>query len=203
MPSVFSGKQSPHYNVPEKVTVVTSRGADKAVTRVSIITTSRHNVGDDFVREGILYLLQKHYGSIRASCIHKHPPITSRPEFAWIYGRKWDAWLDNCHDSLALRTTSVVDQLLPLFPWSDRILQCDVLVQSGAPVYWTHPTTDCRDNEWWTPLIQRRWLKMGSGRPFFNLAGGTCQSWGSDGSEFGEQPATLEYIRVQRVQSTT
>ena len=165
------------------------------MTRVCFITTIRHNVGDDFVREGILYLLHKHYGSVRASLIHKHLPITTRPEFSWIHGRKWDAWLDGYKQSLALRLTNKVDSLLPIFPWSDRMLQCDVLVQSGAPVYWAHAPKDCRNNEWWGPLIERRWVKAAAGRPFLNLAGGTCQKWGSDGSEFAERPATLEYIR--------
>jgi hypothetical protein len=166
------------------------------MTRVSFITTVNHNVGDDFVREGIIYLLENHCGRVQTSLIHKHLPITARPEFSWIHDLKVDCFLDKHKPMVARRLTDQIDSVLHLFPWSDRITRCDILVQSGAPIYWANsPLKDCKDNEWWKPLIERRWLKYGANRPFLNLAGGACQPWDSDGSEFADRPATLEYIR--------
>jgi Polysaccharide pyruvyl transferase len=165
------------------------------MTRVSIITTVNHNVGDDFVREGILYLLSKKFGKIQPKLIHKHLPITARPEFGWFRRYQLDKWLDRYHPNGALKVTGRIDRMLPIFPWSDRVKACDMLVQSGAPVYWAHPDGDCQNNEWWKPLIERRWVGAAQGRPFYNLAGGTCQRWGSDGSEFASKPETLDYIR--------
>ncbi len=166
------------------------------MTRVSIITTVQHNVGDDFVREGLLYLLEKQCGRVREQLIHKHLPITARPEFSWIHDQGLDHWFDRKRPGRpTLRLTNTIDRLLPVFPWSDRIRRCDLLLQSGAPIYWAHSIKDCKDNEWWWPLIERRWANKSGGRPFLNLAGGTCQRWGSDGSEFADRPATLAYIR--------
>ena len=47
---------------------------------ISIITTVDHNVGDDFVREGLKYILLQHYKDEEVNFlhIHKHSPITSR-----------------------------------------------------------------------------------------------------------------------------
>jgi hypothetical protein len=52
---------------------------------VAVITTIDHNAGDDFVRQGIIYLLRKKLGETGVALIHKHIPVTVRPEFEWIY----------------------------------------------------------------------------------------------------------------------
>ena len=51
---------------------------------ISIITTVNHNVGDDFVREGIIHVLtQKLKGhKLNFENIHKHSPVTA------VYGRE-------------------------------------------------------------------------------------------------------------------
>lgn len=165
------------------------------MTKVTIITTVQHNVGDDFVREGILHLLQKRFRTVRETLIHKHIPACVRPEFAWLHDMGLDRSIDKLRPDLTKNLTDRVDAVLPIFPWSDRLRNCDVLVQSGAPVYWTHSTGDCSDSEWWGPLIERRWLPTAGVRPFLNLAGGTCQHWGSDGSEFAGKAKLLDFIR--------
>lgn len=162
--------------------------------RVSIITTTRHNVGDDFVREGIVYLLQQVVGQLELQLIHKHLPVTARPACDWYHHAGVGEALTRVHPLLGLRGSRALD-LLPLFPASDRVLNCDLLVQSGAPIYWTTPSGDCQNNEWWRPLIERRWLSRKHQAPFLNLAGGTCQHYHSDGSEFAAKPAVLDYVR--------
>jgi hypothetical protein len=89
----------------------------------------------------------------------------------------------------------MIDEILPLAMGSDRILTGDMLVQCGAPVYWSHPGNECHNNEWWGPLVERRWVPVAAGRLLLNLAAGTCQAWNSDGTEFAASPASLDYAR--------
>jgi len=164
-------------------------------TRVTIITTLEHNVGDDFVRDGIIFLLGKVLGSMELQFIHKHLPITARPEFTWLRSSGLDDRLDRLSDRFSLRATRRIDAILPLRPSTDRIRTADVLVQSGGPVFWANSDGDCTGTEWWGPLIQRRWIQNEPRRPFLNLAGGTCQRYDSDASEFARLPQVLDHIR--------
>ena len=162
---------------------------------VCCITTLGHNVGDDFVREGIIHLLDRAAGPWRVTCVHKHLPITARPVGGLVRACGFDRLLGRIDRELPLRLCGKIDEMLPLMGGSDRILNCDVLVQSGAPVYWTHPGNECQNNEWWQPLLGRRWMPVAAGRPLLNLAAGTAQRWDSDGSEFADCPCTLDYVR--------
>ncbi len=139
--------------------------------KISIITTVNHNVGDDFVREGIKFLLKKalNRDDIEFFHVHKHSPITSRNGFEWFRYN---------------RIAHKVDRILPFRLTKDKILDSDILIQSGAPVYWCHPTTHCCENEWYQPLIKERWLKFNREAPLLNLAAGSCQKYHSDGTEF-------------------
>lgn len=140
--------------------------------KISIITTVDHNVGDDFVREGIKYLMRQKFSDkqIEFENIHKHSPITARHGFEWFRN---------------LKLSSRVDPLLPVSLTKDRILEADLVVQSGAPVYWCHDDEGghCHGNEWYEPLIKRRFAKNKNAK-LLNLAAGTCQKYHSDGSEF-------------------
>jgi len=138
--------------------------------KISIITTVNHNVGDDFVREGIKCLLRQFFQNqeLEFKNIHKHSPITTRYGF---------------ENFRYLRLSSRVDKILPK-SWSrDRIFEADIVVQSGAPVYWCHNETHCYNNEWYIPLIKERFLKNKKTK-LINLAAGTCQTYYSDGNEF-------------------
>lgn len=142
--------------------------------KISIITTVDHNVGDDFVREGLMYLLRKYFKNenIEFQNIHKHSPITTR------YG------YENFRN---LRLSSKVDKIIPKSWSKDRVFEADILVQSGAPVYWCHEVGGghCYNNEWYKALIKERFIK-GNNAKLINLAAGTCQTYHSDGSEFCE-----------------
>ncbi len=148
--------------------------------KVAIITTVDHNVGDDFVREGIKFLLRNHFKDreLEFTHIHKHSPITTR------YGFEWFRYL---------RLSRFADKLIPKFLTKDRIKEADLVVQSGAPVYWCHtPGPHCYQNEWYTPLVRERIYKKANPK-FISLAGGTCQKYHSDGSEFC--PECNSYIK--------
>lgn len=147
----------------------------------SIITTVRHNIGDDFVREGILHLLAQVRPLSRIELIHKHSAATAMHGFEWLRQRH-----------LGYATS----QVLEFLPVTDRVRSADLLVQSGAPIYWCHPAgPHCSRNEWYGPLIRRRFLRDRRGRKFLNLAGGSCQTYHSDGSEIAGCTACQSYIR--------
>lgn len=163
--------------------------------RATIITTVNHNVGDDFVREGILYLLERVLGPLEVSLIHKHIPVTVRPELEWIYTSGLTRFLDRLPKIKGLQLSKIAD-ILPQNRSSDKIINCELLVQSGAPVYWVSPTGGgAYENEWYQPLIRQRYLKVHDQVPFINLGAGTCQPYYSDGSEFASNPSCVNYIR--------
>ncbi|MEP6933033.1 MAG: polysaccharide pyruvyl transferase family protein [Nitrospirota bacterium] len=149
--------------------------------RVTLITTIEHNVGDDFVREGILHLLDSIGVLDSVELIHKHSPITA------VYGfEKYRTY----------RVSRVLDPTIRVLRLRDRVSESDVLVQSGTPVYWCHPDgPHCADNEWFDPLIRKRFLSDRRGRAFLNIAGGSCQRYHSDGSEISSCQRCGDYIR--------
>jgi len=149
--------------------------------KTTIITTVHHNVGDDFVREGVLHVLQSVMNPGRVELIHKHSPVTA------VYG--WEGMRSN-------HLSRIADPLLRLAHAKNRISDADLLIQSGAPVYWCHPgETHCADNEWYDPLVRKRFLADRRGRKFLNIAGGSCQRYHSDGGELDSCPKCRAYIR--------
>jgi len=161
---------------------------------VAVITTVCHNVGDDFVREGIIYLLGKKLGQAKVALIHKHIPVTARPEFEWIYYTGLTRVLNKLWGG-GLLLSRVIDAL-PLNRKTDKILNCDLLLQSGAPVYWCFENgTGSHNNEWYEPLVKRRYLVVKQRVPFINIGAGSCQPYYSDGSEFVTNVRCSCYIR--------
>lgn len=164
------------------------------LVKVTVITTTDHNVGDDFVREGILHLLSQ-LADIQVASIHKHLPITARPAWRALLTRKGRSLLSSLPGVSALGLTRRVDARLPLNRRTDKVLNSDLLVQCGTPVYWLHGQNSCAANEWFAPLVRRRWLQVRERVPLLNVAGGTCQTFHSDGAEFARSEETLEYIQ--------
>jgi hypothetical protein len=153
----------------------------RTAINVSVITTVRHNIGDDFVREGILSILDDVVKVDRVELVHKHSPVTAN------YG------LENVRN---LRASRVIDLPLRMIGWRNRVQSADLLIQSGAPIYWCHPGgPHCADNEWFDPLIRKRFLKDRRGRKFLNLAGGSCQKYHNDEGDAAVCPRCTAYIR--------
>lgn len=149
--------------------------------RTAIITTVKHNIGDDFVREGVLYLLDSIKALSSVELIHKHSPIST------VHGLEMIR---------SIRISKALDPVVRFLGSKDRVNNADVLIQSGAPVYWCHPGgPHCADNEWFDPLIRKRFLPNRRGRMFLNIAGGSCQRYHSDGSELDTCPKCNAYIR--------
>lgn len=167
--------------------------------KIAIITTLHHNVGDDFVRDGIIHLLDSCIHDARYDFIHKHIPVTAVRGLGWLqtsrFGRDWIRGLKPKRFIKYQRRFETASHRLH---WPDRIRGADLLVQSGAPVYWINQHARCENNEWWQPLIELRHARARRAIPFVSLAGGTCQPFGSDASEFAGQTPTLDYVRSFR-----
>ena len=153
--------------------------------KVALITTIKHNVGDDFIREGAKYILTKYYNkqNLNFSYIHKHIPTTVRSGFEKLRSKKW---------------SERIEKYIPIIPAFDKILQSEVVVQCGAPLYWYHPgITNCIDgNEWYEDLIKKRYDHQSGSKKLYNLAVGSCQKYDSDASEFLDTEAkkVIDYI---------
>lgn len=149
--------------------------------KAAIITTVRHNVGDDFVREGIVHLLRELFPALHVSVIHKHSPITAIKWLRWIRSE---------------RVSRYTYPVLLKGGVSDAIKKADIVIQSGAPVYWCHHGgPHCADNEWYGPLIRNNFDADRRGRRFMNVAGGSCQRFHSTGDELDSCPKCAAYIR--------
>jgi len=141
------------------------------MTKITFITTLNHNIGDDFVREGLEFLLSRHFDdNVEFSYIHKHAPVTVRYGFEKIKSPL---------------LSKIMDSLIPTTLTADRLAQANLVVQSGAPVYWCHPDNHCANNEWYQPLIKKRLVsKSNRTVKLLNLAAGTCQRYFSTGNEY-------------------
>jgi hypothetical protein len=138
--------------------------------KVAFITTVRHNIGDDFVREGIRAALDSLF-DYRAYLIHKHDPVVS------------------C-------TRSLPEDEGPQLP--DKILHADVIVQSGAPFYWNlgpNPGEKCSNEEWIQPLWYERIAHVADSTPVLNLAAGACQGYFGAAEEIAGDPECASFVR--------
>lgn len=167
---------------------------NRPYNNVAVISTTNHNVGDDFVREGILHLLSEAIGPFRTSVIHKHLPVTVRDNFEWVHTTGVARLLAQLPRVRPEHVSMVLDAL-PLQPEKDKILMSDLLVQSGAPVYWATPDGGgSHRNEWYRPLIERRHSRVRDRVPLLNIGAGTCQPFHSDGSEFQDRGKVRAFI---------
>lgn len=126
--------------------------------KIAFITTWNTNVGDDFVREGIRAVLDTLL-SYRPYLIDKHNPETSV--------------FSPCPEDHAV-------------PITDKILDADIIIQSGAPVYWNlgpEPGQTCWSSEWIKPLWYDRIAKVYGKKPVLNLAAGSAQGYFGGGDD--------------------
>lgn len=148
--------------------------------KVAFITTIRHNIGDDFVREGIKFILNKLFlVSPKYYYIHKHIPATVRFGFENLRSLKWSERIERF----------LPDKMIP-----DKIALADVVVQSGAPLYWYHNERIASyNNEWYEPLIERR-TKLDSSKKLLNIGVGACQQYNATVNSFLHSPQFLQFV---------
>ena len=140
--------------------------------RVGLLTTLSTNIGDDFVREGLVHVIEQlaPERSLRCLAVNKHEPHTVYPRwhpirFFYKKGFRQRGKLG------PLR--SQAERWLPPLGLS-RFDACDLVLQCGAPVLWEA----CRDSEWarliWHDVLARLACE---GALVLNLGGGSCYPW--------------------------
>lgn len=126
--------------------------------KIAFITTWNTNIGDDFVREGIRAVLDTLF-TYQPYLINKHTPTHS--------------------------VSSPCPEDHPV-PVKDKILDADIIIQSGAPVYWNlgpGPGQSCWSSEWIAPLWYERIAKVWEKKPVLNLAAGSAQGYLGNANE--------------------
>ena len=139
--------------------------------KIGIITTLDHNIGDDFVRVGIINLLNEALkgAPIEYVLINKHHPLSVYPPYhplRWVAAAaarapRGQRWMER-NAERALHRLGV-----------SRFDGCDVIVQSGAPVIFD----GCGSAEWATPIWRHVVGRLHHRAKVMNLAAGTCYSW--------------------------
>lgn len=157
------------------------------IIRIGLITTLDKNIGDDFIRFGIIQVLKDVFKGkqIEFICVNKHSPYTVYPFWHPVQIR-------DIVNSLPLVNKIAKYSVETVFPkiGCSNFDKCDLIVQCGAPVFWP----DCRNNEWakplWHEIIGRLFKKI----PVLNLAAGSCYPWERQ-SETPKLTDDTEYIK--------
>lgn len=147
--------------------------------KVGFITTIDTNIGDDFIRQGIVNILKAAYPSVKFEfiCVNKHFPYTAYP-----------AWhpLHHFPSMKRIRGVNRIQRILkkPLARLGgSKFDRCDLIIQSGAPVLWP----DCERCEWNIPIWQEIVGRLHNKIPVFNLAAGSCYPWEKQSAKFSSE----------------
>lgn len=138
------------------------------------MTTLRVNVGDEFIREGIKYLLD----GVLAG---------------------YESYYVNKHDVAGTISTRIEDEPALL---RDKFHDADVIIQAGAPVYWNNRFGSSCTVEWSEELWNKRIFHYGKDKAILNIAAGSCQPYPDSASSFTKDPSCAAFAR-QAGQSCT
>jgi polysaccharide pyruvyl transferase WcaK-like protein len=155
--------------------------------RVGLITTLNTNIGDDFIREGIVNVLKETFrrGDVELVPVNKHHPYTVYPSCHPIHMRDLARFLPIGES----RIRSTANALFSRLGYS-RFDSCDLIIQCGAPVFWH----GCSQNEWAKPIWHDVVGRLSKHIPVLNLAAGSCYPWERQ-QDVLELPEDVEYIK--------
>lgn len=134
--------------------------------RVAFMTTVHHNVGDEFIREGIRSFLDEVLGDYDPFYVHKHE-------------------IETLHKPLLDE-----GELL-----ADKFRDADVIVQAGAPVYWNIGPHTSYNVGWAKDLWFDRIFQLGPQKLVLNLGAGSCQGSENDLDRLMRDPKCVEFAQ--------
>lgn len=121
--------------------------------RIAFMTTVGRNVGDEFIREGICSF------------------------FDDVLGHDGYEAYYVCKHDLSTLHSRVYDEPATL---ADKFRDADVIVQAGAPVYWSNGRFTSWNSEWAEALWSERIFKLGRSKLILNLGAGAGQKSSDD-----------------------
>lgn len=135
---------------------------------VGLLSTTNTNIGDDFIREGLLFVLRKSLPpniDLNVSTVNKHDPLSPYPSWHPIRMRESIPLLPRGRGFLQRRLTSLGRRV-----GHTTFDKCDLIIQCGTPILWN----GCSKSEWAEPVWQRIFARLRGRIPILNLAGGSC-----------------------------
>jgi len=137
--------------------------------KIGFLTTLGVNVGDECIRNGIRAILDALGTDYTPLYINKHDPKSA--------------------------SVPCEDEDISL---NDKFFDCNLFVQSGAPVYWNlGPNANSLTCEWHEWVWQKRLFATddNTGPVFVNLGAGSCQAWTDSAEVFLRDSKCAEFAR--------
>ena len=157
--------------------------------RIGLITTIDRNIGDDFIREGIVQVLRTAYSGcdVRFLAVNKRLPFTVYPRW---HPLRWVQVLDRLPQrkpvvALKARASQVMHPL-----GGSRFDRMDMIVHCGAPVMWR----GCHRSVWASPLWNHVVARLSDRVPVMTLAAGSAYPW-QDQPEAVTDPLDATFLR--------
>jgi len=164
--------------------------------KIGILTTLNINRGDDFIKEGIIYLFKNYFKreKLEFIIINKHNPYSLFG--IEMYGK--NKFIRKVVNKLVKIKPEVFYKLFKLGKVESVFDDCNLMIQSGAPVIWANEETgnNSLKSDWtyafWKDVAPRV-RKLGI--PIFNLSIGSCLKYGSKGEEVYKNEKLIEFIK--------
>lgn len=160
--------------------------------RVATLTTHRVNIGDDFIRDGALYLVERALGRpVREERVLRHDPRTASSAFRGRPILDRPNWrvvpaIYRLHRLLARRSRE-----------PDRLTDVDLIVHAGGPFFWWQQRRLLRAtylNSVFASELYRRFLLRTSEPPVALLAIGTSVTDRSEVDAMASDEASRRFV---------
>ena len=146
-----------------------------AAVRVGLVTTLNSNIGDDFIRDGIMQVLNHVYErhELQVVAVDKTVPFTVYP---YWHPLRWLQALDRLPRGRRIEQTikDKVSRVLAGLGGS-RFDRAELIVQCGAPVVWP----GCHRSRYAVPLWHQVIGRLSDRVAVVNLAAGSAFPWES------------------------
>jgi len=123
-------------------------------------------VGDEFIREGICSFLDE-------TIENWEPFYVNKVDLSSLYEPRED-------ETITL---------------NDKFRDSDIIIQAGAPVYWNFLNSSSYNVDWAEELWQNRIFRLGSEKPIFNIAAGSCQPYPDFAKTFLSDPMCIQFAK--------